>query len=189
MESKDCPECSQLRERYWALHAECVGARDELTMTRKNDPSYLLKRKELERLEALQRDAFHQSSVHREDIETQTDPRSRFPNWTQAKIYFQKLAYFRRRKSVRQAPRFTTQFTTTSPRFTIKKHHKNSKTPCKNHAPPQKHFFRTHNPKTPPVRLDRCGLSSPSCSSPLSPWRRTLPQLATRATRSGRNPT
>src|SRR6266852_248457 len=109
----------------------------------------------------------------------------RVQSGTFPKKYFKKLAYFRRRKSVRQAPRFTTQFTTTSPRFTIKKHHKNSKTPCKNHAPPQKHFFRTHNPKTPPVRLDRCGLSSPSCSSPLSPWRRTLPQLATRATRSG----
>src|SRR5216683_6796510 len=92
------------------------------------------------------------------------------------KIYFKKEENFRRQESVRQAPRFTTQFTTTSPRFTIKKHHKNSKTPCKNHARPQKHFFRTHNPKTPPVRLDRCGLSSPSCSSPLSPWRRTLPQ-------------
>src|SRR5260370_8829548 len=114
----------------------------------------------------------------------------RVQSGTFPKKYFKKLAYFRRRKSVRQAPRFTTQFTTTSPRFTIKKHHKNSKTPCKNHARPQKHFFLTHNPKTPPVRLDPCGSSSPFYSSaPLSPWRRTLPQLATRATPSGPTPT
>ena len=93
------------------------------------------------------------------------------------KIYFKKEENLRRRKSVRQTPRFTTQFTTTSPRFTIKKHHKNSKTPCKNDPPPQKHFFPIHNPKTPPVRLDPCGSSSPFYSSaPLPPWRRTLPR-------------
>src|SRR6266852_6267602 len=115
----------------------------------------------------------------------------RVQSGTFPKKYFKKLAYFRRRKSVRQAPRFTTQFTTTSPRFTIKKHHKNAKTPCKTILHHKKHFFLTHATKTRPVRLDPCGSSSPSSSSSslLPPWRRTRLQVATRATRSRRNPT
>jgi hypothetical protein len=48
---------------------------------------------------------------------------------------------FGRQKSVVQAPRFTMQFTTTSPRFTIKKHHKNAKTPAKTTLHPQNIFF------------------------------------------------
>jgi hypothetical protein len=74
MESKDCPECSQLDERFWALHAECVGARDELTMTRRNHPSYLRNKKSLKDLKAYTETFFtSQVSIVR-NIEAQTDP-------------------------------------------------------------------------------------------------------------------
>jgi hypothetical protein len=64
---KECPACARLREEYWSLHADYVGARDELSMTRKNDPSYAAKKQEVERLDGLKRDTFHRSSLHLQD--------------------------------------------------------------------------------------------------------------------------
>jgi hypothetical protein len=58
-----------------------------------------------------------------------------------AKKIIEKEENFRQPKSVLQKPRFTTQFTTTSPRFTIIKHHEIAQTPCKNASPPQKQFL------------------------------------------------
>src|SRR5207302_6297989 len=91
-----------------------------------------------------------------------------------AQINRKKEKNFQHPKNVVQAPRFTTQFTTTSPRFTTTKHHKIAKPPAKT---PLRHktFSPIHNRKTPPVRLDLCGSSSPSCSSaPLLPSLKTL---------------
>jgi hypothetical protein len=52
-------------------------------------------------------------------------------------------------KRVVQAPRFTTQFTTTSPRLTITKHHKNDKTPLENHISTTETFFPNSQPQNP----------------------------------------
>jgi hypothetical protein len=65
------------------------------------------------------------------------------------KIYFKKEENFRPQKSVRQAPRFTTQFTTTSPRFTIKKHHKKAKTPLQKRPSTTKTLFSNSQPENP----------------------------------------
>src|ERR1700730_18747104 len=82
---------------------------------------------------------------------------------------------FSRQKNVVQAPRFTTQFTTTSPRFTIKKTPKNTKPPAKTTLR-HENFFSNSKLQNPPVTLDPCGLSSSSCcSAPLPPWRRPPP--------------
>lgn len=64
VEAKDCPECARLREEGWSLYAEYVGAKDELALTRKNDPTYATKKQEMERLARLERNAFHRSTVH-----------------------------------------------------------------------------------------------------------------------------
>jgi hypothetical protein len=69
----DCPKCAELSERSASLYAEYLSARDELTMTRKNDPSYARKRAEVERLDGLKRDAYLQSSVHHKEHRTIED--------------------------------------------------------------------------------------------------------------------
>ena len=40
MEPKDCSECHRLSERYWGLSAQLSRSKDELVMTRKNDPVF-----------------------------------------------------------------------------------------------------------------------------------------------------
>jgi hypothetical protein len=60
----DCPECARLTEEVWSLHAEVVAVRDELKLTPKNDPDYAAKKGDLARLEGLQKDAHHRSSLH-----------------------------------------------------------------------------------------------------------------------------
>src|SRR5262249_55430001 len=89
---------------------------------------------------------------------------------------------FRPKKLWCNAPRFTTQFTTTSPRFTIKKTREKRKPPNKNHAFHHGNFFCSSKLETPlrssPVRLELCGSSSPSSCSLLSLlWPRTRLQL------------
>jgi hypothetical protein len=72
------------------------------------------------------------------------------PTLSPSKNIFQnRRKIFTRQKSVVQTPRFTTQFTTTSPRFTITKHHKNTKTPCKNASSPQNKFSANSQPQKP----------------------------------------
>jgi hypothetical protein len=65
------------------------------------------------------------------------------------KKYFKKEENFRRAKSVVQAPRSTTQFTTTSPRFTIAKHHKNHQNPLQKRPSTTKTFFPDSQPQNP----------------------------------------
>jgi hypothetical protein len=62
----DCPDCACLSEEYWSLHAEVVAARDELTLTHKNDLGNQAKKTEMQRLEGAKKDAGHRLSVHRE---------------------------------------------------------------------------------------------------------------------------
>ena len=67
MEAKKCPECARLREEGWTLYAAYVGARDELKLTRKNDPTYTDKKQEVERFLRLERDTFHRQTVHAQE--------------------------------------------------------------------------------------------------------------------------
>ncbi len=66
-EAMDCPVCAKLRQEGWSLYAEYVALRDELTLTRKNDPAYAAKKQEMERVARLKRDAFHRNSVHAQE--------------------------------------------------------------------------------------------------------------------------
>jgi hypothetical protein len=60
----DCPECARLSEEVWSLHAELLGAKDDLKLTPKDGPGYASKKLDVARLEALLRDAHHRSSLH-----------------------------------------------------------------------------------------------------------------------------
>src|SRR5438270_10969983 len=62
------------------------------------------------------------------------------PEIEAAQINRKKEKNFQHPKNVVQAPRFTTQFTTTSPRFPTIKHHKIAKPPAKTPPPSQKLF-------------------------------------------------
>jgi hypothetical protein len=66
--SNACPECARLSELYWSLHADHVAARDELTITKKNDPSFVAKRKEVDRIRGLQHDVASQQDAHRSEM-------------------------------------------------------------------------------------------------------------------------
>jgi hypothetical protein len=66
MESKDCPDCHRLSERYWELSAELARSKDELAMTRKNDAAYGTKKADVMRLQGLVKDAGIQSRTHQE---------------------------------------------------------------------------------------------------------------------------
>jgi hypothetical protein len=61
---RDCSECARLRERSAALYAEFVAARDDLTMTEKDDPSIPVKKADVKRLRGLLREAYRLSDSH-----------------------------------------------------------------------------------------------------------------------------
>jgi hypothetical protein len=59
-----CLECAQLRERSASLFVEYVAAREDLVQTRKTDPGFVAKRKELERITGRLRESHRLSDVH-----------------------------------------------------------------------------------------------------------------------------
>ena len=56
--SRNCPECARLRKEGWSLYAEPVAAKDELALTRKNDPMYVANNSEVRSLDRLMKEAF-----------------------------------------------------------------------------------------------------------------------------------
>jgi len=66
MTSRDCLECARLRERSAAFFADWVAAKDELAMTRKDDPTRGAKQHEMKRLKGKLRESYRLSDVHRD---------------------------------------------------------------------------------------------------------------------------
>jgi hypothetical protein len=71
-----------LRELYWSLHADHVAAKDELRMTKKNDPSFVAKRKEADRIRGLQNDVAREQDVHWSEVHrvSKNDPQTTISN-------------------------------------------------------------------------------------------------------------
>jgi len=66
MTKRDCSEFARLWERRAALYAEFVAARDDLTMTQKDDPTNSIKKAEVKRIRGLLREAHRLEDSHRD---------------------------------------------------------------------------------------------------------------------------
>jgi hypothetical protein len=63
---ENCIECAQLREQSASLLAQHIAARDDLSQTRKIDPSFAAKRKHLERITGRLRESHRLWDVHQQ---------------------------------------------------------------------------------------------------------------------------
>ena len=65
---KDCLECARLREQSASLYADYVAARDDLAVTRENDPQFTAKRSELKRIQGRLRESYKLSRAHEAEV-------------------------------------------------------------------------------------------------------------------------